>query len=689
MRSNKHNRDRGTAGLWGQGPQGVLGGAGVSPVAGCPVHGLRGALRCRPSLALFCALAVLCAGCATPTQAQPLPPRSVVTAPPDAVIELWEHHWTLAPDGTQVYREKRHVRLNNERAYGEFADPRITYNAKTDKLEVVQARTRLPDGTYRELPDYAHVLVGADASTGWPAFADIRQHLLSMSGVRDGCVLETEYQITSAPGSKRPLAADVRLDHHYPVQKRIVRVTVPADVTVDAVLSNVPDAGGTHAAGPREWEFRDLAASPTDPQAPPWQVRCPRLIFSTAGRASRWHAGRLAQIEGAADVSDLLVKLADEWTKDIKDPTEKMRALQKKLAERFNFVDFPVDWRPPVPRRASEVIQCNYGLPEEAAAVLLALARAAELPVMAGILVHDDVWHHEAPQDGMVTSYVVLHVVGARGDVGLTEEADLGPLAVFDTGDYPQLWDAHHGLLCRDRRWSSLTLLPVPDVLMPRTLLEPWTEPDESRCVVQGKVTIKDDGTLTGELRVRVSGLFVSPQGLLTSDAQKGRLSTLVKRVLPDASVEGFSVRKLAGNEFDAVVQVKSAKPLKKLDAAWQLQLGEDGPGQGEVPLPLGRSRRELPVRLAGAFDEEIELTIEWPEKWTVEAQPLALVAAAGEAGLIEQAVKVDGHTLRVQRHLRIAARDLPAERFVALHGPLNELRSEYARTLLLAPSKP
>lgn len=676
MRSDEHRRGRGIEGPRAQG-------------AGCHAHAWHGHVRRRSALALSGLLVVLCAGCATPSQAQSLPARSDVAAPPDAVIELWEQHWTLQPDGTQVYHEKRHVRLNDERAYGEFADPRITYNAKTDKLEVLQARTRLPDGTYRELPAYGHVLVGADASTGWPAFADVQQHLLAMSGVEPGCVLEVEYRITSTPGSKRALAADLRLEHHYPVRKRVVRVTVPADVTVDAVLANVPEAGATHAAGPRAWEFSDLPASPPDPQTPPWQVRSPRLIFSTAGRASRWHAGRLAQIEAAADTSDLIAKLAEEWTKDIKDPTEKMRALQKKLAERFSFVDFPVDWRPPTPRRASEVIQCNYGLPEEAAAALLALARAAALPVMAGIVVNDDVWQHQAPQDGMVAAYVVLHVVGARGDVRLIEEAGLGPLAVYDTAEYPELWDPHHGLLCRDRRWNSLTLLPVPDVLMPRTLLEPWTDPDESRCAVRGKVTLKDDGTLTGEFRVRAGGLFVSPEGLLTSDAQKGRLSTLVKRVLPDVSVESFSVRKLAGNEFDAVVQVKSGKPLKKLDAAWRLQLGEDGPGQGDVPLPLGRSRRELPVRLAGAFDEEIDLTVEWPEKWTVEAQPLALAAAAGDIGLIEQAVSIDGHTLRVQRHLRLAQRDVPAESFMTLRGPLNELRSEYARTLLLAPAKP
>ena len=74
--------------------------------------------------------------------------QSAAPATPDAVIELWEQDWTQNADGATVYHEKKHVRLNNERAYHEFADPRITYNVDTDRLEILVARTKLPDGTY-------------------------------------------------------------------------------------------------------------------------------------------------------------------------------------------------------------------------------------------------------------------------------------------------------------------------------------------------------------------------------------------------------------------------------------------------------------------------------------------------------------------------------------------------------------
>ena len=162
-------------------------------------------------------LTVFAVGCATQLQAQAMAAQSARNAPPDAVIELWQQDWTLSADGSSVYHEKKHTRLNSDRSYDDLADPRITYNATTDKLEILVARVKRADGTYRELPDYCHVEVSPDASQGWPAFADIRQHLLVMSGVEEGCVLEMEYRITSQPGSKPYLAGDLRLDGRYPV----------------------------------------------------------------------------------------------------------------------------------------------------------------------------------------------------------------------------------------------------------------------------------------------------------------------------------------------------------------------------------------------------------------------------------------------------------------------------------------
>jgi hypothetical protein len=105
-----------------------------------------------------------------------------------------------------------------------------------------------------------------------------------------------------------------------------------------------------------------------------------------------------------------------------------------------------------------------------------------------------------------------------------------------------------------------------------------------------------------------------------------------------------------------------------------------------DVPVPLEYSRRETSARLTGAFDEQIELTIEWPEGWSADAIPSGVAAVQGEWGVVEQEVETTGHGLTLTRHTRITQRDLPAKSLLALREPLNELRSDHGRTLLLNP---
>ena len=548
------------------------------------LHGVqRGRLT---SVALLTVFGVICAA---QLQAQAPDVHDRNTTPPDAEVLLWERDWTLNADGSSVYHEKKHTLLASDRVYRELADPRITYNAATDKLEILVGRVRRADGTYRELPDYSHVEVSPDATQRWPAFADIRQHLLVMSGVEAGCVLEVEYKITSKPGSKPYLAADLRLDAAYPVRRHTISVDVPPGTKLRAVLSGLPGERKPTASTASEWNFADLPARPEEPHSPPWQVNCARLTFSTAGSPTDWLERRLGQIEAAADDSELVQELAAEWTKDHKGADDKLRAIQEKLAARFNFVDFPVAWRPATIRPASEVAACNYGLPAEAAALLLALARAADLSAEPAVLVPDHVWLEGVPQDGLIAAYAV----------------------VLDTPDGLEIWDAHDGLVDR-QGWAGHTMLRAYLDKIERTRLASWTAADESRCRVRGEITLDEEGAFTGEVTFRTTGLFVAPESLRTSDDQKKRVSALLEHVLPLAKVESFSVTTLAAHEFEITAQIESSKPLKKVGEAFCLQLAENGPYAVDVPAPVEPQHAAKPgladgrIRLRGGPDNRV-----------------------------------------------------------------------------------
>ena len=594
--------------------------------------------------------------------AQTLHQLGAPTAPPDAVIELWEQSWTLRDNGAIVYHSKQHVRLNSDRAYDEFADPRITYDTKTQKLDVLVARVKLADGSYRKLPEYSHVLVSPNESAGWPAFADIRQHLLVMSGIETGCVVELEYRITSQPGRYDQLAGDLRIHSQYPIRQRTIVIETPKDVKLQAVGTDsltVPSV----LADSFSLKLKDLEARPGESNDAPWQVGEPRFSFSTGPAADVWVCQRTEALRAAADDSPRIQELAAEWTHDAQADSDRMRALQEHLAKRFNFVHFPVNWRPAHERYASDLLSCNNGLPAEAAAALLALASAADLPVRPALLVDDRIWQPDVPQDEMVAAYVVA----------------------LDTPTGIEIWHPEQGRLMRDAHWAGHTLLWCDGDELQTYQLPAWTSADESRCQITGNITVDVAGQISGDMMLRTAGLFVSPESLRSTGAQKRRVNQLLDHVLPAAKLDDFSVITLSDDEFVASAKI-SSKPLDKQGGCYLMALAEAAPYTLEISLPLAYTTRKTPVELTGPFDELVELNIEWPEDWTLIGQPRQQVGLTGPWGALAQRVNVDGHQLTLKHSLRIDKGTLPPDQFLSIREPLNELRTEAARTLILKP---
>ena len=616
-------------------------------------------------------LLTFCTGCAAPLHADQGRTASDSLNTPDAVFELWQQDWTLNADGSIVYHENKHLRLNSDRTYRSLGDPRIAYNQDTDQVEVLGARTKMADGTYVELADYSTVEVAPDASAGWPVFGNIIQKVMVMGGIEPGCVLETEHQITTRAGTRPHLAADLHINNRYPVRARTITVTIPRGKELSPFVSGLPEAGyvytfeqNANGSTMHRWDFAGLDGQPNEPQALPWQQSGVRLAFTTAPDADTWIKERLATIEEAAQESPLLSKLAQDWTKDENTDAEKLSTLQGKLAGSFNFVNFDVAWRPAKPRPAPDVINSSYGLPAESAAVLLALARAAGVPVQPALLVADHVWDGKAPQVAMVSAYVVTY----NGPDGL------------------ETWHPHDGRIRRDDHWAGYTLLGVEGSKLVRTRLPAWTSADDSRCTVTGDVTIADDGKYAGTLLIKTAGLFVSPNDLETGEGQKRRLRSIVNHVLPGAKLADFTLKSLTSNAFEAEAEIESSEPLDQLHDCYQLELAETSPALADVPIPLVHSRRLSPARLVGPFDERVDLIMTWPEAWNVEAIPGGVEPVDGEWGTVTQTITPTDAGLKLERHIRVTKRDLPPADVVALRKPLNELRSDYTRTLLLLP---
>lgn len=594
--------------------------------------------------------------------------QSPAAVQPDAIIELWEQRWTLNADGSAVYHEKEHVRLFGDRVFGDYGDQRLAYDANSQVLELISARVKRPDGQYVELPPYARVESGLGGAAGWPAFASLREFIPVISGIEPGCVVELEHKLLSRAGRSPLIDAELRLDHRFEVKQRLVEVIVPPNVTlrstvsgagdhVDHVEEKRPDGSTSHT-----WRLKDLPERVDEPQSPPWTERCPRLRFTTCSEPKDWAAQKLTAIEAVANESPLISRLAGEWTKEASSASEKLAAIREKLSKTFNFVNFSRELRP-APRKASDVAQSNYGLPEEAVALFQTLARAAGVPARAGLLIADVQWDETVPVGSDIADYVLV-VEGSTG---------------------AEFWRPQHGLVERDVVGAGHTVIASAAGGSQRYSLPVWTAADDCQINVAGVVTLKDDGTYGGRLTFRATGALVSAQALRARDAQSRRVNALARRVLPDADVTEFSVKALAEGMFE-VDATLAGKNREKVAGCWALRLAEEGPCAEDVGLPLTHSRRLTPARITSPFSEKIDLRVEWPAAWKIDAKPTPLKSVMADWGAAELTVTQEGSSARVQRTRRIESRDLPPAWLLELRGPFNTLRSEAARTFLFRP---
>lgn len=627
-------------------------------------------------------------------------PGLAAEAPPDAEILLWAQFWSLQPDGVWVYREKQNVRLNNERAYREFGDRRIAYNGASDAVEVLTAQTRSPDGQVRSIPDYARV-ASAPRESAWPAYAELRELVLVMPALEPGCVVELEYVVRRQPG-RHYHAVDIRLDHRYPVNRRVAQLAMPADRMTPPVVLNM-------AAGAFQSEARTtdgiasvaitcdrLAANPDDAQAPPWQTRAPRFAFSTAGHGDAWAHLRLALIDGSARQEGVVAEWTAQWTQDAGGgPSDALQAIQEKFAARFNFVDVDPQFLRPEPRVASEVLSTNYGTADEAAAALLAMAREAGAQAQPVVFVDTQTWLASAPQDGMVVSY------------GLVDER---------TGE---LWDPQHGRVQRDGRWGGVTRLWAHRGDDRAAVFEAWSDPVQSAASVSGEVVIAPDLSYGGSVVVRLSGLFVSAPALRTADSQKARAAAVLKGVLPAVSIESITVRTLTPNAFEAELKVKSVAPLENRGGRVLFALPAEFACSESAGMLLSDDRRRWPLRLKGAFQERVDVSVTWPAGWRLAGAPLGAEhrGAWGEASAAWSMKAGDGAAsadsratedlasgsdgapaggapsanadhaapggARFARRITAAARDIAASAYVEWRDAMNDVRRESVRTLV------
>lgn len=589
----------------------------------------------------------------------------------DAVILRHDRSWTQQEDGTVRFEEHKWTKLLTRGAFRALSDPRIAYRNGLESVEILVARSHLPDGTTIDVPDYALNTISPRDVANWPAWSDWREMIVSFSGVQIGAVLELHYVRTSHPDARRFLSADLRLSGKYPVVQSSVAVRLPNDADLRFRADNVPGQAGTpqtsraDGLSQRTWRFDDLDYCGDESRSIGWQHRCGRLRFTTNADPERWVSQVVSPAENAAQPNEPIRAFAAEHGEKELDARSRVREIAAALRKRFNFVGSRRAWMAPGCRTAAEVFESNYGSGPEAAALLTAMFRSVGLQARPMVAVTDALFDQSVPTDSVVAAFaVVVHT-------------DQGTIRI----------DPTEGIIRATGVWSGRTLWGVNQEGDSTQLTHGEdAEETENSIVARADLKIDDTGIVTGVFKVRLEGLFASPESLRDQAARKKAVTKILAGVL-----DGFSVSELISSEqsvnlLAAQAKIASKEKLPGIAGLFLLTLAADPPHAGSIHLPTTNSQRRTAVQLAAPFTERVEIVIEFPQDWRLSAIPMSLPVVSGGWGSIEQVVTEDPGKVSVMRRIGLDSDRIEAADFAAVRNALNTLRTDGARRVLLGP---
>jgi uncharacterized protein DUF3857 len=315
---------------------------------------------------------VLCPISVSPAHSQEKPPEF------PAQIELLETRVRFESSGDSRKEVHTRVHINNELGARQFARLSFDYNRSFQQIEFPLVRvTHAGGGTVDILPSAISDQPNP-AVVNAPAYQDVRVKSVRILGLAPNDLLE--YRVV-ATTSHHPLAPDFWLDHTFD------RSGITANEIFELDLPN-----SRHISLPGEPASSTRTSGEGDAARTIYQWQHHAVDFSARDNASS--AGPDFAFSTLTDWKELSVRFANllyprrpattsiqqkatELTASAPRAQDKLRALYEFVSQKIPTVDLPLGSAGYRTRPPDEILTAGYATPEDKAALLSSLARAA------------------------------------------------------------------------------------------------------------------------------------------------------------------------------------------------------------------------------------------------------------------------------------------------------------------------
>lgn len=335
-------------------------------------------------LKLLFTLIVVSAAKSCLSQAKPQSPVLKIAATPMSyadealVVERDDVIYRFAADGTGSKLETGVYRVQSDAALQTLAVVGFPYASSTQRLDLVYARVRKPDGTVVETPVTDAQDQPAQVTQVAPMYSDLHVKQIPIRSLAVGDKLEFQYRMTQQKaevanefwGQENFGAGVVFLERtvevHFPKQKR---VTVYSP-------DHAPEISETGDEKVYRWtgsQLRPTSAKGDDTISQDNKPPIAWTTFASWPALGEWYRELIA---GRDAVTPAIQARADELTAGARSDTEKVRALYEYVSSHNHYIGIDFGVGRLQPHFAAEVMTNQYGDCKDKHTLLAALLHA-------------------------------------------------------------------------------------------------------------------------------------------------------------------------------------------------------------------------------------------------------------------------------------------------------------------------
>lgn len=539
----------------------------------------------------------------------------------DAVYLSLTKTFVLNKDGSILNSVEKRQKLFTYRAFQSlYGETRIPYNPEIQKLVVSEAYTTNAENQTINTPENGYNEVLPTFCQDSKAYSNLREMVVSHTGLERNAVIKCTYNITTASGKTPFLMGMEELQADCPIDNLTIVVKVQPKMKLHYKLLNLtsePIIDQGKDFDTYTWNFQDLPQRRKEIRSASVCEDIPTLLFTTQKDISAAINWVLKSKSSPNSINKEIKKYVDTAIKDKKSLQEKALAIQKIVVNELKTLHIPASLVAFQARPEEEVWKSNSGTVLEKAFLLSYLLRLEGLNADVCLNIPEDLLEEQRPL--LLAAEPIVKIDNVNGEIMLLT-ADRLNAGNLDLGIPP---------------FRILTLNAAHKVFSvnkPTGIIN-----------VEGKLIISRDGKLQGELTGQFSGRFNPYFEIIRN---QGKCPPLL------SDFTG-STGKLTADQANVSFKVEKMDQLLSRGDFRFLDLKESKSGISSFHLVSMPFTRTSALYLGTPIDESYHYTINLPANWQL-VNPVNIEFLKPGIGHVMISLKQSGSVIEAIRKIRI-----------------------------------